>query len=118
MKIKDRMAVAQRAAEIARASGANVEILPRGVLGDATYTTATITWPELSAMFDIGGCLKPGVLIHFYGAKRDLRHARVFDSVSTVHKRKATTWCDTAARFADYWPIICAAVQSGEVFAA
>ena len=118
MKIADRMKIARECEAIAVAHGANVEILPRGIGGDERETLVTIKWLELCASFDIGGCLEPGILVHFYDAARPLRHHLIFDSVNPYHRCKATTWNnDCGPVFLRWLAAASAVIASGEVFA-
>lgn len=118
MKINDRMKIANACADLARNSGASVEVLPRGIGGDERETLVCVAWPALALSFAIGGVNEPGVLCSFHGATRDLRHDAVFDSINTCHRRKATTYCDDSGPvFMRWFAAACTAVQSGEVFA-
>lgn len=118
MKLTDRMKIARECEAIAKAHGASVEILPRGIGGGERETLVTIKWPELSASFDIGGCLEPGVLVHFYDAKRPLRDYLGFDSVNRHHRRKASGWTDNSGPIFLHWlAAVSADIASGEVFA-
>lgn len=118
MKLVDRMKIAETCAALALVSGAMTKILPRGIGGDESETLVEVRWPELALSFAIGGCNEPGVLCNFYGAARDLRHDGVFDSINTVHRRKATTWHeDSGPVFLRWFAAMCRAVDAGEVFA-
>lgn len=118
MRLKDRQALADQCAAIAARHGAEVEILPRGILGTEHETLVRLEFADIGVSFDIGGCLAPGVLVHFYGAKRDLKHHAVFDSINECHRRKATTWNDDSGPvFLRWLDATCAVIAKGEVFA-
>lgn len=119
MKLADRMKLAAALESIARESGAEVDILPRGTLGDERLTRLHVHWPLLSASFDIGGILEPGILVHFHSAKRDLATGCAdFDHVNPYHRRKATSGGDVRSpQFVQWWGRVCADIAAGKVFA-
>lgn len=118
MKLADRMKLAKRAEAIALAHGVGVMIQPRGISNSDNYTIVRLLWSNLSASFDIGDELEPEVLVHFFGAKYDLRrYARVFDSINESHRRKATThFIAMDDEFFRWFEAMCEAVSKGYVF--
>lgn len=119
MKLADRMKLARECEAIARESGADVTIEPRGAIKNGRVTGVHVHWPTLSASFYIDGVIDPRVLVSFHSATRDLSGTYAgFNSINTYHKRKATALVEEdRATFLSWWRQICADVAAGKVFA-
>jgi hypothetical protein len=116
MNLKKRMAMANACKAIAEAAGAQVEILPCGILGTEPETMVTITFADIKASFDIGGITTPIIVISWYEANRNLRlNHNVFGSINEFHKRKATTTVSNDGML-DYLTRACEAVKAGDIF--
>lgn len=113
---QQRKAIALRLAEIATKHGATVEIDDEGPY-HVRNVHVDCRFPEIAVSFDVDDLFKGGILANWYGAKRDLRHHRLFDSINTIHFSKATTFRPDVESFAQWFDEACAAVVRGDVFA-
>lgn len=122
MKLADRLKFARECEAIARGTGAQVTINPRGVLGNGRATSVHAHWPTVSASFSIDGVLRgvdPRILVSFYGAARDLSGTYPgFNAVNAYHRRKATALVSPEpVAFLAWWRRTCADVAAGRIFA-
>lgn len=118
MKLADRMKIAAACEAIATRHGAEVEIRPKGFSGKEQETIVHATWPDIALSFTIWEVHDGGVLVSFYGAAKDLKAWRGFDSINLYHKRKASTYFSDvkSEEFMCWFETACAAIKEGRVF--
>lgn len=122
MKLADRLKLARECEAVARKTGAQVTVEPRGALGNGRATSLHAHWPAVSVSFAIDGVLRgvdPRVMVNFYGATRDLSGTYSgFNAVNAYHRRKATALVSPEpAAFLTWWRRTCADVAAGRIFA-